>query len=471
MILRSIAGATFVALTFACATASAAQAQTATETPAQPPTRSLTIAQDVLGNVAIVAPQGEPKRFVIFISDRDGLTAARQAEAQKLVALGAAVALIDLPMLEATFAKRKDDDCSYVFGELEDLSRMAQRQLGVTDWQWPVLFGLGEGGTLAYLALAQAPTNTAGGAVSIGFSPTFPGAVPMCAGAPDATRGAGVITYTPMADLPAPWEAVLAAPPSTAQKAFVDAAPADAHVTVVAGDEAARFDAAAKALFAMTPPAGDALSDLPLTELPAAKPGPHLVILLSGDGGWRDIDKQIGEYLADHGVSVIGLDSLRYFWRRKDAKQIAADLQRIADYYLEKWKLSGLGLAGYSFGADVLPMTWPELEPATQARTHVIALLGIAPTFDLEVSVSGWLGLHSSTNIDMRPFLGKLPKERVLCFYGDEEKADNETACVLKDLAGATLIERPGGHHFDGNYQLLAEEILKRLPVAAPAKP
>ena len=61
-------------------TRTAAQAQTATETPAQPPTRSLTIAQDVLGNVAIVAPQGEPKRFVIFISDRDGLTAARQAE-------------------------------------------------------------------------------------------------------------------------------------------------------------------------------------------------------------------------------------------------------------------------------------------------------------------------------------------------------------------------------------------------------
>ena len=465
MTFRSIARATFLALVSAGASVSAAQGQTPTQT------RSLTITQDVLGAVPIVAPQGEPKRFVIFISDKDGLTAARQAETQKLVALGAAVALIDLPALQAIFAKRKDDDCSYVFGELEDLSRMAQRQLGVTDWQWPVLFGLGDGGTLAYLALAQAPTNTAGGAVSIGFSPAFLGAVPMCAGATEATRAGGVITYAPMADLPARWEAVLAAPPSAAQKAFVDAAPGDAHATVVAGDDAARFDAAAKALFEMQPPAGDALSDLPLTELPAAKPGPHLVILLSGDGGWRDIDKQIGEYLAGHGVSVIGLDSLRYFWRRKDAKQIAADLQRIADYYLEKWTLTGLGLAGYSFGADVLPMTWPELEPATQARTHVIALLGISPTFDLEVSVSGWLGLHSSTNVDMRPFLGKLPKARVLCFYGEEEKSGNETACVLPELAGATLIERPGGHHFDGNYQLLADEILKRLPTTASAEP
>lgn len=471
MIFRSIARATFAALVLAGANAAAAQAeaQTQPQTPMEP--RALTIAQDVLGEIPIIAPAGEPRRFVIFISDRDGLTPARRAEAQKLVSLGAAVALIDLPTLEATFAKRKDDDCSYVFGELEDLSRMAQRQLGVTDWQWPVLFGLGDGGTLAYLALAQAPTNTAGGAVSLGFSPTFPGAAPLCPGAPEAAGGSGIVTYAPMADLPAPWEVVLTASPTGAQKAFVNAAPADAHVTVVAGDAAARFDAAATALFAMKPPAGEALSDLPLTELPAAKPGPHLVILLSGDGGWRDIDKQIGEYLAGHGVSVIGLDSLRYFWRRKDAKQIAADLQRIADHYLEKWKLKGLGLAGYSFGADVLPMTWPELEPATQARTHVIALLGIAPTFDLEVSVSGWLGLRSSTNIDMRPFLGKLPKERVLCFYGDEEKSDNETACVLPELAGATLIARPGGHHFDGNYQLLADEILKRLPVAAPAKP
>ncbi len=188
-----------------------------------------------------------------------------------------------------------------------------------------------------------------------------------------------------------------------------------------------------------------------------------MLILLSGDGGWRDIDKQIGEYLAAHGVSVIGLDSLRYFWRRKEAKTIAADLERIADHYLEKWNLQSLALAGYSFGADVLPMTWSELEPITKSRTRLIALLGAEPTFDLEVSVSGWLGVAASTNIDIRPFLSSLPSDKVMCFYGVDEKQDGSTACTLPELKGASLIERPGGHHFDGNYEVLAEDILQRL--------
>ena len=438
--------------------------------PAHAENRSIVVTQEVLGPIKVVAPTTEPTRFIIFISDRDGLTAARLAEADKLADRGAAVALIDLPALEATFAKRSDDTCYYVFGEFEDLSRIAQRQLGMSDWQWPILFGSGDGGTLAYLALAQAPSNTAGGAVSLGFSPTFPSQRPICPGAAKASEAKGLITYEPMDILPGPWSLFLAGPPSDAIKAFANA-PELTEIQVVAGQDAARFEAAATALFTMKPPTAGALSDLPLSELPANGPATTLLILLSGDGGWRDIDKQIGEYLSDHGVAVVGLDSLRYFWSRKDAKQIASDLQRIADHYMEKWKLPSLALAGYSFGADVLPMAWPELEPKTQSQTLLIALLGFAPTFDLEVSVSGWLGMASSRNIEVKPFLATLPKSKVLCFYGVEEIEDEETACVLPELEGATRIERPGGHHFDGNYEVIADEILKRLKTATAATP
>jgi type IV secretory pathway VirJ component len=430
--------------------------------PARAETRSIAVTQDVLGEVKILAPSTEPTKFVIYISGQDGLTATSVSEAEQLTSRGAAVALIDLPALEAIFAKRTDDDCYYVFGEFEDLSRIAQRQLGMSDWQWPILFGTGEGGTLAYLALAQAPANTAGGAVSLGFTPNFRSARPLCPGAPKVSEAKGFITYEPIDVLPAPWSAVLGSPPSDKIKAFANA-PDITTIQTVAGDEATRFEAAAAALFTMKPPAVGALSDLPLSELPAQGPATKLVILLSGDGGWRDIDKQIGEYLSEHGVAVVGLDSLRYFWSRKDADQIASDLQRIADHYLDKWKLGSLALVGYSFGADVLPMTWPQLEPKTQSQTELIALLGFEPTFDLEVSVSGWLGVASSRNIKVQPYLAGLPKSKVLCFYGIDDKESGDTACVLPELKGATLVERPGGHHFDGNYEILAEEILKRL--------
>lgn len=430
--------------------------------PVHAETRSITVTQETLGAIRIVAPADEPSRFMIFISGKDGLTGQRMAEAEKLVGHGAAVALIDLVALEAVFAKHSDDTCHYVFGDFEALSRIAQRQLGMSDWKWPLLLGVGDGGTLAYLAVAQAPSNTAGGAVSLGFSPTFPTKRPICDGAPAASEAKGSVTYDPMDDLPAPWTLVVDAPPADAVKSFASK-PELTAIQVVPGDDAARFDAAMTALFNMKPPTGHTLADLPLAELPAKGTPTTLLILLSGDGGWRDIDKQIGEYLAERGIAVVGLDSLRYFWSRKEPSQIAADLERISDHYREKWKLQSLALAGYSFGADIIPMTWPELEPNTQSRTTVIALLGFEPTFDLEVSVSGWLNIAPSTNLDVKPYLAALPMSKVMCFYGVEEKEDDSTACVLPGLDGATRIERPGGHHFDGNYQAIADAILKRI--------
>ena len=49
-----------------------------------------------------------------------------------------------------------------------------------------------------------------------------------------------------------------------------------------------------------TPPRG--IAKLPLIELPAKPSGPLLAIVLSGDGGWRDLDKTISEKLQSTGV-------------------------------------------------------------------------------------------------------------------------------------------------------------------------
>jgi type IV secretory pathway VirJ component len=64
--------------------------------------------------------------------------------------------------------------------------------------RWPVLFGVGKGGALAYLALAQAPENTAAGAVSIGFDDKLQSKLELCEGAPKAGEG---MTYAPQKQL------------------------------------------------------------------------------------------------------------------------------------------------------------------------------------------------------------------------------------------------------------------------------
>jgi type IV secretory pathway VirJ component len=55
-----------------------------------------------------------------------------------------------------------------------------------------------------------------------------------------------------------------------------------------------------------------------------------------------------------------------------------------------------------------------------------------------------------------------MDRSRVQCFFGADEGAD-ETSCRSPEAVGSELIERPGGHHFDGDYATIAEMILAGL--------
>lgn len=431
--------------------------------PALAAPRQITVNEESLGPVTILAPQDEPSIFVALLSDASGVTPAFKAAAEALVARGAAVALIDTPLLVTGLAKGPEVDCHYAFGDVEDAARSAQRSLGMKTWRWPVMLGMGElGGTLAYLAIAQAPLNTAAGSVSLGFTPNFSSKLELCEGAPGTRAGDGQWSYAPMKAIPGRWTLVSAGQPGTIERSFLDASPGTTALAVP-GDDAARLDAAITAALAIGAPPAEELGDLPLVELPTDGPPLGLAILLSGDGGWRDIDKSIGELLQKEGVAVVGVDSLRYFWSTKEPAVIAADVDRIVAHYTKLWGAKRVAIIGYSLGADVIPFAWEKLAPGTKKAIDLVALLGLEPTADFEISVSGWLGVASSSDVDVRPFLPSLPHEKTMCFYGQEEVADAETACILPEMARATIVERPGGHHFDGDYAPVARMILDRL--------
>ena len=81
---------------------------------------------------------------------------------------------------------------------------------------------------------------------------------------------------------------------------------------------------------------GSLFAKLPLIDLPAEPRGPLLAIILSGDGGWRDLDKTIGEKPQSEGVSVVGWDCLSYFWSRKSPEQLARDLDAVIDAFVSR---------------------------------------------------------------------------------------------------------------------------------------
>src|SRR5262249_43099572 len=99
------------------------------------------------------------------------------------------------------------------------------------------------------------------------------------------------------------------------------------------------------------------VAGLPLVEVPAlpAKNGggasDRLAVIVSGDGGWAGIDREVGAALAARGIPVVGLNSLSYFWQEKPPEVVGRDLARILDHYLAAWHKERAILIGYSLGA------------------------------------------------------------------------------------------------------------------------
>jgi type IV secretory pathway VirJ component len=424
-----------------------------------------TVTQAPFGAVEIVTPKSEASAFVILMPDPDDTTWSSQDVAHVLADRGAAVAVIDAAAMRSILDTSDDRrQCIDLFGGIEELARVAERQIGMQSWQQPVLFGIGQSGAVAYLGLAQSPSNTLAGAVSFGFSPSLASKQPFCDVTPTPGSKPGTFTYGPT-QLPGRWIIVKDNSNDADLQPFLNANPGSKVEAGSWRDKTSR-ETAINAVFDVAAVATAALSDLPLVELPA-KQSKDLVIFFSGDGGWRDIDKQIGDTLSKDGVAVIGVDALRYFWSRKDPATIAADIERIIRHYSGAWGAKTVALAGYSFGAGVIPLAWPKLDPATQKEIKLIAMLGPEPVAREQMSMAGWLGLSSSADIPLGPYMAQLPKDRVMCVYSVEEQKDGSTGCTLPELDGAMGVARTGGHHFGGAYREIARTILDRLKKAS----
>lgn len=198
---------------------------------------------------------------------------------------------------------------------------------------------------------------------------------------------------------------------------------------------------------------------LPVLEVPAAQPSDIVTLFYSGDGGWRDLDKDSAEHMASMGYPVVGIDTLRYYWQHKSPEQSAADLSKLMQHYREKWGAKRFVLAGYSFGADILPAIYNRLPGKDQQQVKAMLLLALARTGSFEIEVEGWLG-KAGEEAATGPEMARLPAAKVFCIYGAEEK--DESGCTQPQAVGEKL-ELPGGHHFDEDYLSLAKKMLQAI--------
>ncbi|MBB5754466.1 virulence factor family protein [Prosthecomicrobium pneumaticum] len=435
--------------------------------------RAIRFEADLLPRPHVLMPSGAPSGVVFLVSDAKGWQAEDQALAERLKGRGAAVVAIDLPswLAKATAAvDPKDDDCTYLTADLEDLSHRIQRAGGASVYRLPVVAGRGAGGAVALGVVAQSPFATIGRTVVVDPQAAVPMKTVLCSQAPRKPEAGGVVYGLQPGPLPDPVDAIFTPAADAAGRDHVDQLVREGFalsVSAAGGSPLAALEAGIdRALAAVQAPAGNGdLSDLPIVEVPAkghAGSG-TMAIILSGDGGWRDLDRQIGDMLAAKGVPVIGLDSLKYFWSEKQPPQIAADLSRIIDHYAARWRAHQVILAGYSFGADAIPASYNRMKPEDKERIAEIALLAPSASADFVFEVTSWLssfGLGGDDGVPTLPEIARIEPAKLQCFYGVD---DDESICPQLKGKGIEIISTAGSHHFDGDYQRLADRILAGL--------
>lgn len=427
------------------------------------------------GKVSVYGSENKNAQdVVIFLSGDGGWKQGVVSMARHLVDQGAIVIGVDVVHYQKAAARSKAS-CIYAAADFENLSKFIQMKLKLPRYRPPLLVGYSSGATLVYALLAQAPANTFRGGLSLGFCNDLTMAKPLC-NRNELTWKMGkkknLYLFEATDDLENPWIALNGEDdqvcPAAATREFVASTKTGAieflpHVGHGFSNErnwVPQFMAQYKK---MAPPLAEPrdaqLQDLPLIEeLPSQSKSGFFVILLTGDGGWAGIDRDLALELSDDGVPVIGWNSLEYLWDPKSPEQGAKDLKRVIDHYTQRLDQSKVRVVGYSLGADILPFMINRLPPETLGKVERLILLGPSLATTFEFHVSDWLGTGSDG--EQRPTLPevqKIKKIPIVCIYGEEE---DESLCRQKGLSMSRIIPMKGGHHFGGDYAALAQWIL-----------
>ena len=441
-----------------------------------PSTSTLTV--PTFGTVTIYRPAKAPDQVVLFLSGDGGWNLGVVPMAEMLRREGALVVGIDI----RTFIKNLDagPSCVSPAGPLEELSRAVQQYAELPFYHRPIIVGYSSGATMAYAALAGAPPETFAGGISLGFCPDLEMKTAPCRmrGLRPSKRPTGTgYDLAPYSELTVPW-AVLHGDadqvcPLAGAKAFVGATgsarlfalPKVGHGFGVPANwqqqylQAYRVIANAKPIVSATTSAPD-VADLRLVEVPATgkAAGDTMAIVLTGDGGWADLDKGVAQGLATHGIPVVGWSSLTYYWTARTPDQAAADLARIVERYSAIWQRTRVLLVGYSFGADVAPYLVNRLPDPTRAKISRVAMLGPSASATFEFHLSAWLGKSAGE----RPYPTGPEIDRIdlpmLCVAATDEA---DSICRSSRNPRLRLALVGIGHHFSGDYAQLVDLILR----------
>jgi type IV secretory pathway VirJ component len=435
------------------------------------------------GDVTVYRPAGAPKSLVLFVSGDGGWKLGVIGMAEHLAEQGAIVVGIDIRHYLAALGAAKQS-CVSLAGDFELLSHDVQKKLALEHYIAPVLAGYSSGATVVYAVLAQAPPGTFAGAVSLGFCPDqdFRGKA-LCPGngLQYTVNKRGDFVVEPQPRLEERWIALAGQIDQVCDPAGVDAfaakipraevvqLPKVGHGYGVERNWLPQFRAAFLRVAndaADPPPRAQvpALAQLPLVEVQPTAAGDAFAVMISGDGGWAGLDRNIAKAFAARGIPVVGLDSLRYFWSPRTPEEASRDLAAIIDAYRQRWHRSAVHLLGYSFGADVLPFLVNRLPERLAASVRSVTLVAPSDSATFEIHISNWLPGVTTAGLPTRPELARL-MVAPLCVQGAGEAED-----PCGGAPHGRTVQIGSGHHLGGDAEGIVTHVLQAPTTACAGK-
>lgn len=424
------------------------------------------------GAVHLYRPAGEPRGTLLLLSGHDGWSPPEAQMAQAFTRHGMLVAGISGPRLLHAL-ETGPSTCINPNYALIALARDAQHRAGLQQYHKPILLGHGAGGALAYGALAQWPDGSYQGVTSVDAGAVVPGRKPWCPAPGFSARRTSLNgpawQLAPNRRNRIPW--ILVQDGQTGQVAvqtqrIVSAVPGARLIRLPPGSDRIGWAQLASVVTSLLPPPPPAqpvgqfaLPDMPLTLVPATRPGRSdlMAIAYSGDGGWVGIDRDLAARIAAAGIPVVGVDSLAYFWTARTPQGAGRDLAQLIRAFGQRWNKRRILLVGYSFGADALPYIVDNLDMDARSRIDSVALLGLSGTADFQFHLSSWLDIDSADARPTIPAIRRMQGIALRCVRGQAE-ADSACPAIPPGLAQQFVV--PGDHHFNRNTALLARIIL-----------
>jgi type IV secretory pathway VirJ component len=180
---------------------------------------------------------------------------------------------------------------------------------------------------------------------------------------------------------------------------------------------------------------------LPVCKDSTSKP---LVVFFTGDGGRSKFDRRLEDSLCVNNMPFLGVNSVKFFRKRKTPQQTLDSIIPYIDQNLKKYNRQKFILSGYSFGSEVVPFLYNLMSEEWKSKVEFILLISPSDNSDFKIHLLdqwGWTFRHWPYNVVDE--ILKIDDSKVIVFWGEDEKKFTKEEFSKHNI---TVHQLKGGH-------------------------